>query len=63
MLSCQVGPPSRMLTSQQSIGKQADYLTCSFAFVPIKNEEMTSIPSLMMIGAMLSVSTQPLAMI
>lgn len=52
-----------MLTLQQSIGKQADHLTCRFAFLPIENKEMTSIPSLMMIGAMLSVSTQPLAVI
>jgi hypothetical protein len=46
-----------MLTSQQSNGKQADHLTCSLAILPIKNMETTSI---IMIGAMLSVSTQQL---
>lgn len=43
-----------MLTSQQSIGKQADHLTCSPAILPIKNKEVISI---IMIGAMLSAST------
>lgn len=49
---------SQMLTLQQSIEKQADHLTCSSSFAPMKNKGNIFISSITIIDSLPSMSTR-----